>query len=141
MSDAVMDALRLYDWPGNVRELERLVERAVALVASNRIELEDLPPQVCGRYGEILGPSVTAGESMRAWGSRYARLVFERCGRNKRAASRLLDISYHTLEAYLRYGHASHSTRRRLPEWTQGSSEPKAGGVGEQEPKNIKESR
>src|SRR5688500_16856730 len=123
MSDAVMDALRLYDWPGNVRELERLVERAVALVASNRIELEDLPPQVCGRYGEILGPSVTAGESMRAWGSRYARLVFERCGRNKRAASRLLDISYHTLEAYLRYGHASRGTRRRLPEWTQGTSQ------------------
>jgi len=141
MSDAVMDALRLYDWPGNVRELERLVERAVALVASNRIELEDLPPQVCGRYGEILGPSVTAGESMRAWGSRYARLVFERCGRNKRAASRLLDISYHTLEAYLRYGHASRSTRRRLPEWTQGPPEPKADEVGEQEPRNIEESR
>jgi len=122
MSDAVMDALRLYEWPGNVRELERLVERAVALVVSNRIELEDLPPQVCGRYGEILGPSMTAGESMRAWGSRYARLVFERCGRNKRAASKLLDISYHTLEAYLRYGNVSHKTRRRLPEWTQGGS-------------------
>jgi DNA-binding NtrC family response regulator len=141
MSDAVMDALRLYDWPGNVRELERLVERAVALVASNRIELEDLPPQVCGRYGEILGPSVAAGESMRAWGSRYARLVFERCGRNKRAASRLLDISYHTLEAYLRYGHASRGSRRRLPEWTQGKSEPKADEAGEQDPRNIEESQ
>jgi DNA-binding NtrC family response regulator len=140
MSDAVMDALRLYEWPGNVRELERLVERAVALVVSNRIELEDLPPQVCGRYGEILGPSVTAGESMRAWGSRYARLVFERCGRNKRAASKLLDISYHTLEAYLRYGSASHTTRRRLPEWTQGASAPASNEQGQQESKHIKES-
>ena len=140
MSDAVIDALRLYEWPGNVRELERLVERAVALVVSNRIELEDLPPQVCGRYGEILGPSVTAGESLRAWGSRYARLVFERCGRNKRAASRLLDISYHTLEAYLRYGNVSHNPRRRLPGWTQGTSAPTCDERGQQESRHIKES-
>jgi DNA-binding NtrC family response regulator len=139
ISDAVMDALKLYDWPGNVRELERLIERAVALVASDRIELEDLPPQVCGRYGEVLGPSMTAGESMRAWGSRYARLVFERCGRNKRAASRLLDISYHTLEAYLRYGDMS-GRRRRLPEWTHGPSAPEPDGLGEQEPRSVKES-
>ena len=117
MSDAALDALRLDDWPGNVRELERLIERAVALVASNRIELDDLPPQVCGRYGEVLGPSLAASESMRAWGSRYARLVFERCGRNKRAAARFLDISYHTLEAYLGYGYPKRSAGRRVPGW------------------------
>jgi DNA-binding NtrC family response regulator len=117
VSDAALDALRLYDWPGNVRELERLIEGAVALVASNRIELDDLPPQVCGRYGEVLGPSIAASESMRAWGSRYARFMFERCGRNKRAASRLLDISYHTLEAYLGYGYSSRPSRGRMPGW------------------------
>ncbi len=37
ISDAALDALRLYAWPGNVRELERLIERAIALVASNRV--------------------------------------------------------------------------------------------------------
>ena len=40
---------------------------------------------------------------MRAWGSRYARLVYERCGNNKRQACRELGISYHTLRAYLRF--------------------------------------
>ena len=40
---------------------------------------------------------------MRAWGSRYARLVLERCGGNKRQACRVLDISYHTLDAYLNF--------------------------------------
>ena len=40
---------------------------------------------------------------MRAWGSRYARLVLERCGGNKRETSRVLNISYHTLNSYLRY--------------------------------------
>jgi transcriptional regulator with AAA-type ATPase domain len=40
---------------------------------------------------------------MRAWGSRYARLVLERCANNKRQACRELGISYHTLQAYLRF--------------------------------------
>jgi hypothetical protein len=55
---------------------------------------------------------------MRAWGSRYARLIFERCHRNKRAACAVLGISYHTLQAYLRYPFqepARRSGRERLP--------------------------
>ena len=124
ISDAALDALRLYDWPGNVRELERLIERSIALVPSDRIELSDLPPRVGGRYGEVLGPSIAASESMRAWGSRYARLMFERCGRNKRAASRVLGISYHTLEAYLRYGYASRTSGRRVPGWARSEGDP-----------------
>ena len=72
---------------------------------------------MCGRYGEVLGPSLAASESMRAWGSRYARLVFERCGGNKRAAARFLDISYHTPEAYLGYGYPNRSAGRRVPGW------------------------
>jgi len=122
VSDAAMDALRLYDWPGNVRELERVIERAIALVRSDRIDLDDLPPKVCGSHGEVLGPSLLASESMRAWGSRYARLVYERCGKNKRTASRLLEISYHTLEAYLRYGSDLPDTSQRWPVWTRGPS-------------------
>jgi DNA-binding NtrC family response regulator len=102
LSDGACDALRLYMWPGNVRELERLMERAVALAESNEIEIDDLPPQVRGEYNQVVTPSVEAGDSMRAWGSRYARLVWERCGRNKRRACKALDISYHTLQGYLR---------------------------------------
>jgi two-component system, NtrC family, response regulator HydG len=103
IADAALDALRIYDWPGNVRELERLIERAVALAESHRIELDDLPPQVRGRYGEVLGPAIAAGDSLRAWASRYARLTYERCGHNKRLTCRRLGISYHTLTAYLKY--------------------------------------
>jgi transcriptional regulator with PAS, ATPase and Fis domain len=118
LSDAAIDALRLYEWPGNVRELERLIERVVALARSTQIELDDLPPQVRGQYREVLAPALAASDSMRAWASRYARLVFERCGRNKRQASRLLDISYHTLDAYLRYGSTrSRPPGKRVPAW------------------------
>lgn len=65
----------------------------------------------------MLGPAIAANESMRAWESRYARIVFERCGHNKRAASRVLDISYHTPEAYLRYGYANRASDARMPVW------------------------
>jgi transcriptional regulator with PAS, ATPase and Fis domain len=123
-----VEALRAYDWPGNVRELERLIESAVALAESDRIELDDLPPRVRGEFAEILGRSMAEGHSMRAWGSRYARLVFERCGRNKRRACRLLDISYHTLQAYLRYAEvpAPHGAGRQLPAWVKSASQGEA---------------
>jgi DNA-binding NtrC family response regulator len=103
LSAAAGDALIAYDWPGNVRELERLIEGAVALAQSEVIELDDLPPTVRGEAATALMSALERNETMRAWGSRYARLVLERCRGNKREACRVLDISYHTLQAYLRY--------------------------------------
>jgi DNA-binding NtrC family response regulator len=103
LSPLAVDALRLYDWPGNVRELERLMERAVALAESEVIELDDLPATVRGDYAVALGPSLQRNDTLRAWTSRYARLVLDRCQGNKSEACRMLDISYHTLQSYLRY--------------------------------------
>jgi DNA-binding NtrC family response regulator len=103
LSAAATDALLAYDWPGNVRELERVMERAVALAGSDALQLDDLPPALLEGYADVLVPSLHARETMRAWGSRYARLVLERCLNNKRQACRELGISYHTLQAYLRF--------------------------------------
>jgi two-component system response regulator HydG len=102
LSEAAIDALLAYHWPGNVRELERIMERAVALAGSDRIEVDDLPPALLGGYEDIILPSLRRRDTMREWGSRYARLVLERCENNKRRACRELGISYHTLRAYLR---------------------------------------
>lgn len=103
LSAGAADALLAYDWPGNVRELERVVERGVALAGTDSLEPDDLPPALLGGYTEILVPALRASETMRAWGSRYARLVLERCLNNKRKAARELGISYHTLQGYLRF--------------------------------------
>ena len=35
-----------YSWPGNVREEENALERAVALACSDRIGVDDLPPEL-----------------------------------------------------------------------------------------------
>jgi len=103
LTGAASDALMTYDWPGNVRELERLMERAVTLVDADAIELDDLPATLRGDYGIGLGPSLRRNDSLRAWASRYARLVLDRCGGNKREACSVLDISYHTLQSHLRF--------------------------------------
>ena len=104
LSAPAAQALLTHAWPGNVRELERLIERAVALTASEVIGLDDLPPTVRGDYSLALIPALERSETLRTWATRYARLVLDRCGGNKREASRALGISYHTLIVYLRQG-------------------------------------
>jgi two-component system response regulator HydG len=101
-SAEALDALVAYAWPGNVRELERLIERVVTMASGDVIELEDLPPLVGGDHLSALGPSLERDETLRTWARRYARLVLERRQGNKRETARVLGISYHTLQAYLR---------------------------------------
>jgi DNA-binding NtrC family response regulator len=46
LAPAAAQQLLGYAWPGNVRELENAMERAVALAAGSRVELEDLPEEI-----------------------------------------------------------------------------------------------
>ncbi|MCC6740151.1 MAG: sigma-54-dependent Fis family transcriptional regulator [Planctomycetia bacterium] len=48
---AAMRIVTGYEWPGNVRELENVMERAVALGGSDRVGVEDLPPELSVRHG------------------------------------------------------------------------------------------
>lgn len=45
-SDEVQKRFREYHWPGNIRELRNVVERAIALARSGRVELTELPKQL-----------------------------------------------------------------------------------------------
>ncbi len=60
LTSSAADQLLHYAWPGNVRELENAMERAVALCAGERVELEDLPlevrsalPQAVANAGDV----------------------------------------------------------------------------------------
>jgi DNA-binding NtrC family response regulator len=107
------DALLLYEWPGNVRELQRVIENMICLAQHEQVRLDDLPASVRGDYETFLMPSIARDDTLRAWASRYARLVWHRCGQNKRQACRALGISYHTLDAYLRYKTRTDGTHSR----------------------------
>ncbi len=118
LSPEAAQAIQLHDWPGNVRELERMIEGAVTLTATGSITVQDLPKSLRGESIEALQDSLERQDSMRAWGARYARLVLDRCGQNKRRTCDVLEISYHTLMAYLRW-----KPRRQVPQvpqpWTE----------------------
>lgn len=115
LAPCAMDALASHDWPGNVRELRRVIEHVLAFSRAGRIRVQDLPATITGEYVRNLQPSLLRDDSMRAWGSRYARIVLDRCGNNKREACRVLGISYHTLQSYLRYAGNTTARSTRTP--------------------------
>jgi DNA-binding NtrC family response regulator len=111
ISPVALDAMTAYDWPGNVRELERMVEAALTMAPGPVVELDDLPGPLRDPYLDVLQPSWQQRHSLREFGRRYARLVFQRCGENKRESCRLLGITYHTLQTHLH-----HETQRSCRE-------------------------
>jgi transcriptional regulator with AAA-type ATPase domain len=101
-----------------VRELQRVIENMICLAQHDQVRLDDLPASLRGDYESFLMPSIARDDTLRAWASRYARLVWLRCGQNKRRACRVLGISYHTLDSYLRYKSKASGARHALPEDT-----------------------
>jgi DNA-binding NtrC family response regulator len=65
ISGKALQALETYPWPGNVRELENCILRAMLLTQSNRIEGEDLPPEVRGEGEEAMAPVPRDSEELR----------------------------------------------------------------------------
>ncbi|MCR4375419.1 MAG: sigma-54 dependent transcriptional regulator [Acidobacteria bacterium] len=114
-SAAALDALGVFDWPGNVRQLERVLERAIALSPGDRLHVEDLPALVTRQYQDVLKGAPAGPDSLRAWSSRYVRLVLDQCEGNKTRACRRLDISYHTLRSHLQFAAGAPPGDARTP--------------------------
>jgi DNA-binding NtrC family response regulator len=98
LDPSVTGYLLSYPFPGNVRELRNVIERAVILTDSDRIEPRHLPERVLfgGRGVEAeLGAvaSAQAGESLEAAEARMIRQAMRRSGNVKSQAARLLGIS------------------------------------------------
>src|SRR6266849_2542351 len=47
-SEQASAAISDYSWPGNLREMRNAIERAVIMAKGNKINLEDLPAELCG---------------------------------------------------------------------------------------------
>ncbi len=65
VSEKALQLLENYSWPGNVRELENCILRTMVLVRSNRIEVEDLPPEVRGEGEGPIAPIPRDSEELR----------------------------------------------------------------------------
>lgn len=101
ITDAALDCLRSYAWPGNVSELENVIREAIAVGATEQIELRDLPARLRLRdaAGSAGGPAGSPEEQLTLeFAERTAiKRALEYARGNKRKAARLLRIGKTTL--------------------------------------------
>jgi two-component system response regulator HydG len=101
-----------YDWPGNVRELRNCIERAVALVRNNEIDVDDLPERVrtFARSHVVISADPAALVPLEEVERRYIHRVIEAVDGNKTLASKILGLDrktlYRKLERYKAEGNA-----------------------------------
>ncbi|MEO5617592.1 MAG: sigma-54 dependent transcriptional regulator [Candidatus Eisenbacteria bacterium] len=98
LSKDTLDTLIKYDWPGNVRELENVIERAVILDETGRIEPADLPDKIRlgpSQRGSLIieSPTLTLVELERE----YILKVLHATRWQKKKASEVLGINASTL--------------------------------------------
>jgi transcriptional regulator with GAF, ATPase, and Fis domain len=107
----VSQALWGYAYPGNVRELKNIIERAVILTESRRIELRHLPQRVLSLGGKRALPSAPPLEVVPGVDSlvdvevRMIHQAMNRAGNVRTEAARLLGISrYQLLRRMQKFG-------------------------------------
>ncbi len=91
-----------YSWPGNVRQLRNMIE-SVLITAGDRIEEEDLPPEVAGAASSDAGTlrldlPITAAEAE----GRLIEKTLELVDGNRTRAAELLGIGRRTLQRKLK---------------------------------------
>src|SRR5450759_5222052 len=120
LSSAALQELQSYDFPGNVRELENILERALALTASEEIKRDDLQfsqPSASGNGAELM--SAPLPERLEDLEKKAIMQALEKTHYNRTAAAKLLGITFRALrykmEKPVSYTHLrAHETRHDL---------------------------
>jgi two-component system response regulator PilR (NtrC family) len=107
ISKRALECLESYDWPGNVRQLENVIERAVALEASDQIQPESLPAEV--RRGASEGGQIDVAlpeggidleQHLEALRRRYMQEAMNRSGHVQTRAAELLGMTFRSFRYF-----------------------------------------
>ena len=118
VSPEALEALRSYDWPGNIRELENVIERAVALESSHRIEPESLPLEVRSQSRRAAARETVVPEAgfdveghLELLRRSYMLDAMDRVGGVQSRAAKLLGMSFRSFRYFAKkYGMAPRGT-------------------------------
>ena len=98
LAAAALEALQDYPFPGNVRELENVLERALALMVGDRIDVVDLNLAPSPLPGVV---AATAGGSLQDHLDQVERQAvldaLKQSNNNRTAAARLLGVTFRSL--------------------------------------------
>ena len=86
-----------YYWPGNVRELKNVIERAVVLCNSNKIDVVDLPRRIVDAKSDTKGITIPFCSTLKQAEKKIILTTLESVSNNKTKAAKLLGVSLKTL--------------------------------------------
>jgi DNA-binding NtrC family response regulator len=86
-----------YYWPGNVRELKNVIERAVVLCNSNKIDVIDLPKRIVDAKSDSKGITIPFCSTLKQAEKKIIMTTLESVSNNKTKAAKLLGVSLKTL--------------------------------------------
>jgi two-component system response regulator AtoC len=96
-----LNCLLNYSWNGNVRELENIIERAIVLTESNRIQVENLPIEIQNPKEEsrlsLLNDELSIKKASRYLEIDLIRKALLKTNGNHTHAAKLLEISHRAL--------------------------------------------
>jgi len=96
-----LNCLLNYNWNGNVRELENVIERAIVLTESHRIEVENLPVEIENPKEEsklsLLNDELSIKKASRYLEIDLIRKALRKTNGNHTHAAKLLEISHRAL--------------------------------------------
>ena len=124
LSAQAADRVLAHGWPGNVRELSNAMERAVAVAKRNRIDVEDLPPEV--RAASLPLPGAGGRRPLREIEKDYILDMVKSKDGNRKEAAIELGIGLATLHRKLKSYRASAPSTRSSEESGDPLGEPKA---------------
>ncbi len=102
ITSKALELLERYPWPGNVRELKNIIERVLILETSEKIEADDLPPEIT-TYTDAKATTAlvdnfpASGVSLEQVEKDLIKKALVRAKGNQSRAAELLGISRDTL--------------------------------------------
>ena len=100
IADAALTVLLHYDWPGNVRQLRNTIRTMVVMCDRDRLNVQDIPPDIAQRRQLIAGsqqPATLGAVSLNELEKQAIEETLAKTKGNREKAAKILDIGERTL--------------------------------------------